>query len=150
MAIPMAIEDYAFGIVPIWRQPEADQFLLVQHQAGHWGFPKGHAEAEETAMAAACREFSEETGICDYQVMATPAFSETYQLCKHQQTFEKTVTYFIGFVRFAAVSPQAKEIQNYAWLPFEAAWHQLTFPQSKQVLEQVDQFLRSTQNKGPG
>ena len=37
-------------------------FLLIQHQAGHWAFPKGHANPGESPAETARREFAEETG----------------------------------------------------------------------------------------
>lgn len=44
-----------------------DQLLLVKRRnapdAGLWGFPGGHVNLGETAMAAAARELQEETGI---------------------------------------------------------------------------------------
>ena len=44
-----------------------DQVLLVRRMkepdAGLWGFPGGHVEWGETALAAAARELAEETGV---------------------------------------------------------------------------------------
>ena len=41
--------------------------LLVKHPEGHWGFPKGFIEKEETAYYAAKGELSEEVGIeCNF------------------------------------------------------------------------------------
>ncbi|WP_044043454.1 NUDIX hydrolase [Octadecabacter antarcticus] len=45
----------------------ADQVLLVRRKnepdAGLWGFPGGHVELGETALAAAARELREETSV---------------------------------------------------------------------------------------
>lgn len=45
----------------------AGRVLLVRRRkapdAGLWGFPGGHVEAGETALAAAARELAEETGV---------------------------------------------------------------------------------------
>lgn len=44
-----------------------DRVLLVRRRnppdAGLWGFPGGHVEPGETALAAAARELAEETGV---------------------------------------------------------------------------------------
>lgn len=44
-----------------------DQVLLVRRRnppdAGLWGYPGGHVEAGETALAAAARELAEETSV---------------------------------------------------------------------------------------
>lgn len=44
-----------------------DRVILVQRRnppsAGMWGFPGGHVELGETALAAAARELLEETGV---------------------------------------------------------------------------------------
>ena len=136
-----AAKDEAFGIIPILHQPEGNQFLLIQHWAGHWGFPKGHAEAGETPLMAACREFEEETGVQAYEVIEGASFLEQYYFTKNKQTIEKTVTYFPAWVKSTAVTCQDKEIQNYCWLPFETALEKLTFAQGKRLLRQVQAYL---------
>lgn len=138
------MKDEAFGIVPIHRQQDGDRFLLIQHWAGHWGFPKGHAELGESAQIAAQREFEEETGIQDYNIVAT-AFVESYQFEREGKRFEKTVTYFPAFVQSDAVSCQEQEIQDYVWLPYDAALEKITFGQSKQLLTRVKAYLEKNQ-----
>ena len=40
------------------------QILLIKHiNSGHWSFPKGHIENNETETETAVREIKEETGI---------------------------------------------------------------------------------------
>lgn len=140
------MKDQAFGIIPIWQQEDCLSFLLVQHRAGHWGFPKGHAEAGETAIATACRELREETGIRDCQVLDV-SFVERYFFTQRQQSIEKTVLYFPAFVQSIQVTPQAAEIKNYCWLPYDRALEQLTFPQGRHVLTQVYQYLQNLQTR---
>lgn len=139
-------KDTSFGIVPIAHRPDGNLFLLVQHNAGHWSFPKGHAEPGESAQATACREFEEETGIQGYEVLDT-TFVEQYQFTKAGKLLEKTVTYFPAFVQSEVVNYQQEEIKDYAWLNYEAALAKLTFVQSQQVLMQVQTYLQEIGKK---
>lgn len=78
------------------------RFLLMRHP-DRWDLPKGHAEPGETLPETALRETQEETGIAASQIVLDPDFSYsltypvTYRRHGHQ-VFEKTVTYFLGFV----------------------------------------------------
>lgn len=136
-------KDEAFGIIPILQKDGKSEFLLIQHHAGHWGFPKGHADPGEDALQAACREFAEETGISDYLVLDNVAFSEQYVFTRDGQRFDKTVVYYPALVTTASVSCQADEIQNYAWLEFEPAIARLSFDGAKRVLTEVQQYLET-------
>ena len=52
----------------------SDEFLLIQHPTksngdeGHWDFPKGHVEGNETELETAKRELIEETGIVNFRL----------------------------------------------------------------------------------
>jgi bis(5'-nucleosidyl)-tetraphosphatase len=143
MADSKIAKDEAFGIVPILYEDDRYQFLLIQHNAGHWGFPKGHADPGESDLQAACREFLEETGITDCQVIQGPLFSERYTFTRRGQRFEKTVIYFAALVESATVQCQQEEIQDYLWADYEKALSLLSFNGSKQVLNEVHQYLSS-------
>jgi bis(5'-nucleosidyl)-tetraphosphatase len=133
-------KDEAFGIVPIAPQPTGDLFLLVHHRSGHWSFPKGHAEAAESPQVTACREFEEETGIRDYTLLPV-SFVERYEFTKAGRSIEKTVMYFPAIVQSTVVQYQVDEIQDFVWSPYEEALQKITFPQSKQLLMEVKQYL---------
>lgn len=137
------MKDTAFGIIPILRDAEGDRFLLIQHHSGHWGFPKGHADPGETAIAAACREFEEETGITAYEVLGNISFSEQYRFNQRGQTVEKTVTYFPAVVRSPEVVCQEQEIKDYAWVGYEDALTTITFDQARQLLTRVHTYLKA-------
>ncbi|NJN60375.1 MAG: NUDIX domain-containing protein [Coleofasciculaceae cyanobacterium RL_1_1] len=139
-------QDAAFGIVPIFI-PEAAtiedidyfEYLVVQHHAGHWGFPKGHAEADEAPQAAACREFCEETGIdsADFLLLPGPCLQERYRIEKRKRIIDKTVTYFPARVWTKTVAVQPEEICAYAWGNYHETFDRLTYEPIKCVLREV-------------
>ncbi|MGB8691313.1 MAG: NUDIX domain-containing protein [Microcoleus sp.] len=135
------MKDECFGIVPIFPNETDSLFLLIQHQAGHWGFPKGHANPGESAIETAKRELEEETGIRDCEVLEEPSFVEHYSFVKEGEPIEKTVTYFVAFVNSMEVQLQAEEIQNSAWSSFEEAVKLITFDANRQVLREVKAYL---------
>ena len=136
------MQDAAFGIIPIFQQTPEPLFLLIQQNSGAWGFPKGHPEAGETPIVSACREFEEETGILDYQIIHGRTFSERYNFQEKQRPIEKNVTYFIGIVKTQVVKIQLQELKSYAWLNFQAAMKQFTYESRKQLLIQAEAYYR--------
>jgi len=136
--------DAAFGLVPVFFDGGAagdrGQYLLIQHQAGHWAFPKGHAEADETPLASAKREFEEETGILDYRVVAGARFEEVYEIRKHKGPIQKTVLYFPAIALTQTVVVQEAEIRDFVWLPYGAARDRITFDANRGVIDQAQQF----------
>lgn len=141
MITPDMGKDEAFGIVPILQKDNQFHFLLIQHNAGHWGFPKGHADPGESSLQAACREFTEETGILDFTPLEDVSFSEEYIFTRSGKKFNKTVVYYPALVQSDQVHCQPEEIQDYSWLEYDRAISQLSFGGARQVLTQVQQFL---------
>ena len=149
------MKDEAFGIVPFFLSEADTLFLLIQHQAGHWAFPKGHAEPGESALLTAKRELEEETGIRNYEVLEHPSFVEHYSFvqegnsssvkhysfAKEGEAIEKTVTYFVAFVKSREVVLQVEEVQNSAWVSFEEAVKLITFDGNRQILREVKAYL---------
>ncbi|MEG4370213.1 NUDIX domain-containing protein [Microcoleus sp. B4b_D2] len=135
------MKDECFGIVPIFGNEADALFLLIQHQAGHWAFPKGHANPGESAAETARREFLEETGISDFEMLDEPSFTEHYSFVKDGEPIEKTVTYFLGFVNSMEVVLQEEEVQNSAWLSFEEAVKRITFDANRLMFGEVKAYL---------
>lgn len=131
------VDDASYGIVPALAGRGGYQYLLIQHRKGHWGFPKGHAEAGETPLAAACREFEEETGIRQYQVDAETCFEECYEFTRKRGLVRKRVAYFPAVVSDAAVIVQESEVQAFAWLDYAAARARITFVESQLILDRA-------------
>lgn len=140
-------EEFSFGIIPVIRAGESYKFLLIQHNAGHWSFPKGHAELGEAPLETAKREFTEETGIDNYDVIDNVTFSETYNLTREGICYKKTVVYFIAFVKGTDVVIQEDEVQNFKWASYYEALQAITFSESQNLLKKSMDFLSKSFTK---
>ncbi|WP_293130717.1 NUDIX domain-containing protein [Microcoleus sp. bin38.metabat.b11b12b14.051] len=135
------MKDECFGIVPILGNGSDSLFLLIQHQAGHWAFPKGHPNPGESPAETARREFAEETGISDFEMLDEPSFTEHYSFVQDGEPIDKTVTYFLGFVSSMDVVLQVEEVQNSAWVSGEEAIKLITFEANRRMFGEVKAFL---------
>ena len=144
--LPIA-QDAAFGIIPIYLPPSGifddAEYLLIQHNAGHWAFPKGHAEAGETPLVSARREFTEETGISEYSVIETVSFQERYEIKRPDKIIHKVVTFFPAFLNKEAVTIQEEEIADYRWQTYPNAQQLITFQESIKLIRKVYEYLKA-------
>lgn len=99
-----------------------DHLILVQRgkapDRGLWGFPGGHVEAGETAMAAAARELAEETG-----VTARPVeYLTNIDVVRHGDDGALVAHYLLAAVlcEYVDGSPlAADDAQDAAWVPID-------------------------------
>lgn len=111
-----------------------DSILLLQYPQGHWGFPKGHVEADDPSMeATAMRELAEETGIKDVRIV--PGWSERteYTFTKSGRKVAKQVHWFLAETSRFEVR-LSHEHTNHLWLTWEEAAEQITFAAEVRVL----------------
>lgn len=142
--MPKTKSDYSCGVVPTREVDGVREFLLVQHNAGHWAFPKGHPEADETPIETARRELREETGLTDIELLESPAFEEAYSFTKKSGTVvEKTVTYYLGKLSDSAdeVIVQEEEVQAFAWDDADATMQRLSFAEGRRLFAEVLSYL---------
>lgn len=146
------MKEYSFGIIPVYKENGQRCFLLVRHRedptlskgvgrGGHWAFPKGHAQGTEEGVQAAVREFGEETGIEEVDVVSGVSFLEHYTFTRENKNVSKTATYFIGFVRAVEVRIQREEIQDFRWVSYEDALELMTFEEARRVLQKAQLYL---------
>jgi bis(5'-nucleosidyl)-tetraphosphatase len=129
--------DKSYGIIPVSIVGESYEILLIQHHAGHWGFPKGHAKKGEDPIAAARREFEEETGITSYQLQEDLLFKESYDIERRKTTIRKKVRYYVAFVDSRDFMIQEEELQDACWLSPDEAAERITFPQSRDLFRKA-------------
>jgi len=114
------------------------QYLMISHQSdGHWGFPKGHVENNETEEETAIREVSEETGL---KVKLLPSFKKQVEY-NPKENVSKQVIYFLAKANEETVDVQVEEISDFKWLGYSDATNIFTYQSSKEVLKQANNHI---------
>ena len=115
------------------------EILLIKHiNSGHWSFPKGHVEGNETEVETAIREIKEETAI---DVMIEPTFRETVSYYPKRDT-QKTVVYFIGKAKNYDYIPQEEEISEIRWVDIGYASNILTYENDKNIVNKAKTAIK--------
>ena len=145
-----ATTDFSCGVIP-WRLAPGGEreYLLIQHNAGHWSFPKGHPEDGEDDLVAARRELAEETGIEAVELLETPPFDEHYRFQGAEGALiSKTVRYFLGQVpaEHDEVVLQVEEVQSASWGTLAETKERLTFDEGRALLQRAEDYLNTQVN----
>jgi 8-oxo-dGTP pyrophosphatase MutT (NUDIX family) len=139
--------EYSFGIIPLRRIGRQWEVFLIQHRgAGHWAFPKGHAEEGETSQETAQREMQEETGLRLVNWLPYPPLEETYRFNRHGKLVDKRVTYFIAEVT-GEVCLQSQEIAAGRWLNLKEALDLITFTEGKRICQRLMELFTREQTR---
>ena len=114
------------------------EILLIKHvNSGHWSFPKGHVEGDETEVETAKREILEETGI---EVNLDPTFRETVSYSPKKDT-QKIVVYFIAKAKNVEYVRQENEIAEIKWVDICRAKDVLTFENDKIIVNKARSMI---------
>jgi len=124
--------DQSYGIIPLNVIKGEWRIFLVQLHAGHWGFPKGHAENKESPFEAASRELTEETGMKVKKLLIDEIFEENYFFKQNGLLIKKNVGYFLAEVT-GKTTLQVKEIAAGKWVPISEVAEWLTFDELKRL-----------------
>lgn len=126
--------EFAYGVIPV-RFETQPEVLIVLHTKGHWGFPKGHAESNETPLQTATRELFEETSLHLEKILTSQPITEHYTYTHSSgEVRRKTVEYYLATVSNEVPIAQEAEVSQIQWVTFEAAKNILTFPEALSVL----------------
>jgi len=142
---PAMLEDFSCGVIPYRIKDGERQFLLIQHNAGHWAFPKGHPEDAEEHAETALRELEEETGLGRVTLDEDHPFEERYVFTKRSgKTVRKCVIYFLGKVETdQALRIQTSEVSDYAWGDAKKTRKRMTFDEGRALLDEVLAYLEA-------
>ena len=135
------LEEHSAGIV-LYRSDDnsSNMILLLHYGNGHWDFPKGNIEVNETQIQAAVRELEEETGINRFRLV--PGFKETlvYNYKKKSAQVAKTVTFYLGITTISKVVLSSEHI-GYVWLTYQESVKILTYDNAKKLLTQANMIF---------
>ncbi len=137
---------YSYGVIPLYDDYNGTKVLIVQNsKGGHWGFPKGTPELAETSLETAMRELQEETGIAKdtIRIEEQPVFIEQYSFEQEGIRYNKTNTYYIGYVENMTIGNDLDEISNAQWVLLEEAKDIFTHAAVIQVANELADHLES-------
>ncbi|MEC8461234.1 MAG: NUDIX domain-containing protein [Pseudomonadota bacterium] len=114
--------------------------LLLHYPRGHWDFPKGHINANETEHETACRELHEETAIKEISLVDGFRGVSEYDFRRERVLYRKKVIYFIATTLEDQVV-LSDEHQGFEWMPLGKAYQRLTFENSRSLLTRAEKHL---------
>lgn len=127
---------------------ERREYLVLHYEAGHWDFPKGHLEGEETEEIAAKREVYEETGLTIESFV--PGYREQTAFWfwsypevpggKSHRT-KKIVTFFLAETTERDVR-LSDEHTGYVWLTYQDAIKLVTYDNARNLIKRAEKYFR--------
>lgn len=112
-------------------------FLLVKMNVGHWSFPKGHVEKNESEIETALREIKEETHL-DCEIMDGFREINTYS---PSAGVMKEVVFFLAKAMSKEALRQVEEIEEIRWLNSEDAMKLVTYDTDRTILKNAILFI---------
>ena len=129
------------GTIPYTLRNGTVYYLLIKSKDdGYCGFPKGHVESDESEEETAIRETLEETSIC-VLINSLFRYEISYQMNNGN---EKMVVYYLA--NFKHQSPKRnKDFEDFEYLllSFNEAYRELTFENTKKMLQSANDFLET-------
>jgi bis(5'-nucleosidyl)-tetraphosphatase len=120
--------------------------LLLHYASGHWDFPKGNIETDETELEAATRELQEETGIETFSLIPDFRYVLDYKCTRNNMLVSKQVTLFLASTGERKVRISHEHI-GYSWAKNNEAITQLTYKNAKNALKNANDFLKKRSSR---
>ncbi len=138
------IHETSAGIILYRQLKEHREYLLLHYPGGHFDFPKGHIEKDESEHEAAYRELQEETAI--QKIVWIEGFRHKIHYFYHRvsERMSKDVIFFLARTTQKKVKISF-EHKGYIWLPYEEALQQTTFETAKDILKKAENFLKRSE-----
>ena len=132
------------GAVAFIEENGERRYLLVKYgeeDGGHWSCPKGIREEGEDLLECAEREFTEETGINETEVIPGFKHKTNYRYDWDGTVYDKTVFYYLFRIKTKEVT-LSPENEEYAFVDTKEL-NKETYKYAYEIIEKAEQFLKS-------
>lgn len=146
----MAKSERSAGIIVFRedRRVNGGRVFLLLDYGRFWDYPKGHVKKKEDDLAAARREFFEETGIDQIELVAGFRHEIEYFFRDPSKgLIRKTVVFFLGQTRQRQVKLSREHVGS-AWLSFDKAVQRVTYANARETLRAANLFLDRRGKRG--
>lgn len=116
------------------------RYLILKHNAGHWGFPKGQIDKQETPAQTAIREVKEETGL--KVILKKEPFIKTHYFFRENEVLISKVVYFFLAEAKGKNIRISDEHTDFRWVIFEDAKKYLKFKTQIETLDKAKKLIR--------
>ncbi len=134
------LEERSAGAVLFNGNSSSREYLILHYPSGHWDFPKGNIEPDETVPQTVRREVREETGLGDIEMREGFEKKIEYYYRRNGQMVHKVVTFRLAESKSKDVKISF-EHEGFTWLHFPDALAKLTFRNAKSTLKDAEDFL---------
>ncbi len=130
----------------IYRKHKGEtEILLIRHKnGGHWAFPKGHVEKQETEEETALREIREETGL---KVKLDTGFRASVTYSPKPEVMKDVIYFAAKADAEKKVKAQEEEVTDVRWEKPEQALELVTFANDKEILQSFLKYRREKKKK---
>ena len=114
------------------------EILLIRHMnGGHWAFPKGHVEKDETEEQTARREILEETGL----IVELDTTFRTVVTYSPKPGVMKDVVYFAAEVTGGTAQRQVEEVSDMRWVLLSECDAYISYDNDKGIIAKYRKHL---------
>lgn len=131
-------------------------YLLLKYKNGHWDFPKGHVELDETEEETLRRETEEETGITELEIIPGFVSENKYSYLARGKERKRRIEsgngvwVFKKVVFYIAKTNEEKvmlsdEHVDFMWLDYKEALRYVTYGNMRKKFKRAHKFLLNRQ-----
>ena len=128
------------GAVVFTKKNDEVLYVIVKSKEGVYGFPKGHAEPNESEQQTAVREIKEETNL-DVKIINGFRVTCEYEVPDEKDTI-KDLVLFLAEYKNQSITFQKEELQDAKLMNFNEAINSFKYENLKKFLKEADEFIK--------